>query len=491
MAETWWRDFGADEALALMRAQNEPPETVVRRNALKPGDAVGEPDPEIPGALRVERVDEQALADGLIWPQSRGSQLAGLCVDVQAGDRVLDLCAAPGGKATQLAERAAEVVAVEKHPGRARELEANCRRLGAPNVRVVNADALDLPDDLRDFDRALVDAPCSGLGVLASRPDLRWRATPLPELQRDLLRAAAERVKPGGTILYSVCTLNAEENEAVGRRLGARGRTARTRSGRASRTRSGRSSCSPGQHRDRTSGFFIARLKITRVSWQDWIRTVEVEPSLYGADFSRLGEQVEVLLRAEVRVFHFDVGDGHFVPPITMGPIVLQWISPIVHEAGGVLDCHLMVDDPERHFAQFQEAGADSVTVHFEACPSLREVVAQAREHGLQVGIAFNPETSVEEAAAAALEAEVDLALCMSIHPGYSGQQFMPESLDRVRALRELLPAEIPVQVDGGVGPDNIRELHDAGASLFVAATAIFGREDLPRAYRRLVQALA
>jgi ribulose-phosphate 3-epimerase len=198
------------------------------------------------------------------------------------------------------------------------------------------------------------------------------------------------------------------------------------------------------------------------VSWQDWIRTIEVEPSLYGADFSRLGAQVEVLLRAEVRVFHFDVGD-----------------------------CHLMVDNPERHFAEFQEAGADSVTVHFEACPSLREVVAQAREHDLQVGLAFNPGTSVEQAAAAALEAEVDLALCMSIHPGYSGQQFMPESLDRVRALRELLPAEIPVQVDGGVGPDNIRELHDAGASLFVAATAIFGREDLPRAYRRLVQALA
>ena len=201
------------------------------------------------------------------------------------------------------------------------------------------------------------------------------------------------------------------------------------------------------------------------MSWQDWIRTIEVEPSLYGADFSRLGAQVEVLLRAEARVFHFDVGDGHFVPPVTMGPIVLQWISPIVHAAGGVLDCHLMVENPERHFAEFAEAGADSVTVHFEACPSLREV--------------------------AALEAEVDLALCMSIHPGYSGQQFMPESLDRIRALRGLLPAEIPVQVDGGVGPDNIRELHDAGASLFVAATAIFGREDLPRAYRRLVQALA
>jgi ribulose-phosphate 3-epimerase len=227
------------------------------------------------------------------------------------------------------------------------------------------------------------------------------------------------------------------------------------------------------------------------VSWDDWIRTIEVEPSLYAADFSRLGEQVEILLRAECRVFHFDVGDGHFVPPITTGPIVLQWIAPLVHRASGVLDCHLMVEAPERHIAQFAEAGADSVTVHFEACPDLAAVVALAREHELGVGMALNPETGVEEAAAKALEAEVDVVLCMSVHPGYSGQTFIPESVERVRALRGLLPESMHVQVDGGVGPDNIGELFEAGATLFVAATAIFGREDLPRAYRRLVRALA
>jgi len=227
------------------------------------------------------------------------------------------------------------------------------------------------------------------------------------------------------------------------------------------------------------------------VSWDDWIRTVEIEPSLYAADFSRLGEQVDVLLRANCRVFHFDVGDGHFIPPVTTGPIVLEWIAPLVHREGGVLDCHLMVESPERHIAQFAEAGADSVTVHFETCPNLPGVVALAREHGLQAGMAFNPETDVDEAAQAAREAAVDLVLCMSVHPGYSGQAFIPESLERVAKLRSLVPRSMHVQVDGGVGPSNIVELRDAGADLFVAATAIFGREDLPRAYRRLVQALA
>jgi 16S rRNA (cytosine967-C5)-methyltransferase len=208
IAEIWTRDFGPDEALALMRAQNEPLETVVR---LVRGDPPGEPT-DIPGAYRVDRVDEQAVAEGRIWPQSRGSQLAGLAVDSREGERVLDLCAAPGGKATQLR---GDVTAVEIDSGRASELRENIARLGASNVHVVEADATALPPELTGYDRALVDAPCSGLGVLAQRPDLRWRSRPLPELQLALLRSAAERVRPGGTIVYSVCTMNADENEAV------------------------------------------------------------------------------------------------------------------------------------------------------------------------------------------------------------------------------------------------------------------------------------
>ena len=212
IAELWWAEFGPEQALALMRAQNEPAERVVRLNRRKSGHVEGRPDPDLPDALHVERIDEEALRAGLIWPQSRGSQLAGLVVGAQRGERTLDLCAAPGGKATQLQ---GDVVAVELHPGRARELQENCRLLGADNVTVVNADATELPPELNGFDRVLVDAPCSGLGVLAARPDLRWRARPLPELQQELLRVAAERVKPGGTIVYSVCTMDPEENEAV------------------------------------------------------------------------------------------------------------------------------------------------------------------------------------------------------------------------------------------------------------------------------------
>ena len=224
------------------------------------------------------------------------------------------------------------------------------------------------------------------------------------------------------------------------------------------------------------------------MAWRDWVRTVEVEPSLYAADFSRLGGQIETLLRAGARVFHFDVGDGHFVPPITFGPIVLEWIAPMILAHGGAIDCHLMVEQPERHFEAIREAGGSSVTFHYETCDDPASIAALAREQGLEVGLAFNPETSPEDAARVA--EGFDLVLCMSIHPGYSGQDFMPEALGRIRALRRLLPEGVFLQVDGGIGPENIHEVCLSGANLFVAGTSIFGREDLPRAYRRLVQAL-
>jgi ribulose-phosphate 3-epimerase len=223
------------------------------------------------------------------------------------------------------------------------------------------------------------------------------------------------------------------------------------------------------------------------VGWDDWVRGPEIEPSLYAADFSRLGEQIETLLAAGARIFHFDVGDGHFVPPVTIGPIVLQWISPIVHDAGGRLDCHLMVEQPERHFEAIAEAGGDSVTFHYEVAEDVAALAAQAREYGLAAGLAFNPRTQPEQAAEVA--DAVDLVLCMSIEPGYSGQAFMPEAIPRIESLRALLPHDKHVQVDGGVGRDNVAALRTAGVDLLVAGTSVFGEDDIGEAYRRLAAA--
>jgi ribulose-phosphate 3-epimerase len=225
------------------------------------------------------------------------------------------------------------------------------------------------------------------------------------------------------------------------------------------------------------------------MSWRDWAGDVEVEPSLYASDFSRLGDQIETLVGAGARVFHFDVGDGTFIPEITVGPIVLASIGPLVHGLGAVLDCHLMVAEPERHFEAVAKAGGDSVTFHVEACDEPTGAIARARALGLGVGVAFNPETTVEDAASAAEDA--DLALCMSIHPGYSGQEFMPAALERIARLRSRLPDEVRVQVDGGVNAETIVAAREAGAELLVAGSAIFWHDDPAAAYRRLNEAIA
>jgi len=227
------------------------------------------------------------------------------------------------------------------------------------------------------------------------------------------------------------------------------------------------------------------------MAWSDRLREAEVEPSLYAADFAKLGEQIEELLGAGVRVFHYDVGDGHFVEPIIIGPVVLHSIAGLIHDAGGEVDVHLMVESPERYFRAFREAGADSLTFHYEAVEGVAAVAAAAREHDLGVGIALKPRTPVEDVAEAAIAADADLVLCMSIEPGYSGQRFMPEAFERLRRLRELLPDGMHLQVDGGVNRENIREAREAGANLLVAATAVFGEGDPSAAYRDLADRLA
>jgi ribulose-phosphate 3-epimerase len=225
------------------------------------------------------------------------------------------------------------------------------------------------------------------------------------------------------------------------------------------------------------------------MGWSEWQRGAEIEPSIYAADFGRLNEQLATLLDGGAKIFQFDVGDGHFVEPITIGPIVLQAISPLFRERGGILDVHLMTEAPQKHFGAFAKAGADSVTVHHEVVGrDLRAVEKQARDLGLGFGLAFNPETPVDEVAAGA--EGVDLVLAMGVHPGYSGQAFIPETVERVARLRELLPPEVPIQVDGGVGLENARELRDAGASLFVAGSSVFAHDDPVAAYRDLAAAV-
>jgi len=217
------------------------------------------------------------------------------------------------------------------------------------------------------------------------------------------------------------------------------------------------------------------------VTWTEWAKPGVVEPSIYAADFARLSEQLESLLDAGARVFHFDIGDGHFIGEITIGPVVLRSIAELVHDREGVLDCHLMVAQPERHFDSVRAAGGDSVTFHVEAVDDPGRAGAYARELGLAVGVAFNPETEVERAATAA--AGMDLALCMSIHPGLSGQAFMSESLGRIAKLRSLVPDTVFVQVDGGVSAQNAAEIRQAGADLLVAGSAIFWQDDPAAAY--------
>lgn len=223
------------------------------------------------------------------------------------------------------------------------------------------------------------------------------------------------------------------------------------------------------------------------MSWDRWIRGVEIEPSIYAGDFSRLGQQLHALLDAGARIFHFDVGDGHFIDEITIGPIVLQSITGLVHQREGVLDCHMMVSQPAWHFEQIKAAGGDSVTFHLEAEGEPAPTIARAREIGLGVGVAFSPDTPVEQAVAAAEGA--DFVLCMSIHPGLSGQELMPGALDRVTELRRRLPESVSVQVDGGIHLGNVAAVRETGANLLVSGSGVFWGDDPGAAYGELVAA--
>ena len=209
-----------------------------------------------------------------------------------------------------------------------------------------------------------------------------------------------------------------------------------------------------------------------------------IAPSILAADYARLGDAVGEVLDAGARVLHVDVMDGHFVPPITIGPLVVAALRELADSADAVLDVHLMIERPERQVADFARAGADVITVHCEATAHVHRVVESIHEAGALAGVALNPGTPVE--ALAEVAAEVDLALCMSVNPGWGGQAFIPSSPGKIARLSALLLADTPLEVDGGVDPRTIAACAEAGATLFVAGSAVFGTADPAAAYREL-----
>ena len=213
-----------------------------------------------------------------------------------------------------------------------------------------------------------------------------------------------------------------------------------------------------------------------------------VAPSILSADFARLGAQVEEVMAAGARVIHVDVMDGHFVPPITMGPLIAASIADRVHDAVGAIDVHLMIDRPAQHVAEFASAGADCITAHFEADPHIHRTLGAIRDAGCLAGVAINPGTPA--AAVAELDGHADLVLCMSVNPGWGGQSFIASSPGKVRRIREVAPSPV-IEMDGGIDVETVGSVAETGATLFVAGSAVFGDPEPGEAFRRIAAAAA
>jgi ribulose-phosphate 3-epimerase len=215
---------------------------------------------------------------------------------------------------------------------------------------------------------------------------------------------------------------------------------------------------------------------------------VRVAPSILSADFGRLGDQVREVMDAGATVIHCDVMDGRFVPPITIGPLIVAAIADQVHDAGGLVDVHLMIDRPEHQVTEFAKAGADNITFHYEATPHVHYAVNTIREAGCQAGVAICPGTPAESLSEIA--GHIDLALCMSVNPGWGGQRFIPTSVGKLERVRGVVGADVVVEVDGGIDEETAADVVQAGATLLVAGSAVFGSPDPAGAYRRIMDAL-
>jgi ribulose-phosphate 3-epimerase len=220
---------------------------------------------------------------------------------------------------------------------------------------------------------------------------------------------------------------------------------------------------------------------------EEAIRGRRIAPSILAADCARLGAQVREVMDAGARVIHVDVMDGHFVPPITIGPLIVESLREQVHAAGGFLDVHLMIERPERQVQAFSDAGAYMITIHQEATPHVHYALDSIRATGCLVGLAINPGTAIE--AVAGVAATIDSLFCMTVNPGWGGQAFIEASTRRVAKLRELLPDDVPIEVDGGINAGTAVPCAKAGATLFVAGSAVFGAKDPAVAYREMADA--
>jgi ribulose-phosphate 3-epimerase len=212
-----------------------------------------------------------------------------------------------------------------------------------------------------------------------------------------------------------------------------------------------------------------------------------VAPSILAADFARLSEQVSAVLEAGARTIHVDVMDGHFVPPISMGSLVVDALAPQIHEAGALVDVHLMIERPERHIEDFGQAGADNITIHAEATPHVHYALQAVRELGCTAGLALCPATPV--AAASEVMGDIDLLLCMTVNPGWGGQAFLESSLGKLERLRAMLGPGVAIEVDGGIDAKTAGPCAAAGATAFVAGSAVFGAADPGKAYLEIAAA--